>query len=196
MLCITIESSTSFSTHLVHMGSKTKSSTSRTLCACTVQVQRMSLFHVWKAIDLPISEYTSMICVQNYQMYPRHVKQNIFDIAGTSWSGMGGPAPLPDIIFIGWGLDMTRLGRISIPAPITTMMYGRIMSYTRGIRHQIRWITRLNMQHLPPKKSSSEKEGRSYRKTTGTPSYYKNMPVTKLRNLKTTNMCVDRTSQT
>ena len=34
------------------------------------------------------------------------------------------------------------------------------------------------------------RERRSYRKTTGTPSYYKNVPVTKLRNLKTTNMCV------
>ena len=37
-------------------------------------------------------------------------------------------------------------------------------------------------------------EGRSYRKTTGTPSYYKNVPVTKLRNLKTTNMCPDSSS--
>ena len=34
----------------------------------------------------------------------------------------------------------------------------------------------------------------SYRKTTGIPSHYKNVLVTRLRTLRTTNLCVDKTS--
>ena len=115
------------------------------LGAWTLEIHRMNswdpshvLFSCLKSYwpsDFRMQQSNSMTRVHNYQTYPRHVKQNIIDIDGITWSEMGGPSPGSQFIFIGWGLGMVRLGRT-----IRTMMYGRILSNARGIRHQIGFV--------------------------------------------------------